>query len=81
VSLNSDFQLVAMVKTRNESIWRRSLRPVDVAVILRIVVEIIYLGLFTLLIVQGFLMSTRCRGLGSIASFRFRFLLLYNVYN
>jgi hypothetical protein len=63
VSMNSNFQLVAMVKTRDGSIWRRSLPRVDVAVILHIVVEILYLALFTLMIVQGFLMSTCCRGL------------------
>jgi hypothetical protein len=40
---NSNFRLFALVKTRDESRWRRSLCPVDViAVILRVVVEIIY---------------------------------------
>jgi hypothetical protein len=49
VSVNSNFRLVALVKTRDESKWRRSLRPVNVAAILRIVVEIlIYRYLLTL---------------------------------
>jgi hypothetical protein len=34
VSVNPYFRLVALVKTRDESRWRRSLRPVDVAVII-----------------------------------------------
>jgi uncharacterized membrane protein len=79
---NSKFRLFAPVKTRDESRWRRSLRPVDViAVILRVdVVEIIYSTLLTLMIVLDLIMSTSCSGQGSVASFRFLFVVSYSVY-
>jgi hypothetical protein len=78
---NSNFRLFALVKTRDESRWRRSLRPVDVmAVILRVVLEIIYSTLLTLMIVLDLLMSTYCSGPCSVASFRFLFVVSYNVY-
>jgi hypothetical protein len=47
VSANSNFRLVALVKTR-ESRWRRSVRPVDV-VILRIIISSTYFILSYLL--------------------------------
>jgi hypothetical protein len=66
---NSSFRLFALVKTRDESGWCRSLRPVDViAVILRVVIEIIYSTLLTLMIVLDLIMSTCCSGPGSVAS-------------
>ena len=80
---NSKFRLFAHVKTRDESRWRRSLRPVDViAVILRVddVVQIIYFTVLTLMIVLDLIMLTSCSGQGSIASFRFLFVVSYSVY-
>jgi hypothetical protein len=55
---NSNFLLFALVKTRDESRWRRSLCPVDViAVFMRVVVEIIYSTLLTLMIVLDLIIS------------------------
>jgi hypothetical protein len=56
---NSFFRPFALVKARDESRWRRSLRPVDViAVILRVAVEIIFSTLLTKMIVLDLQMSS-----------------------